>query len=209
MSSIQEFTSGIGQSLAVQVVLAVLALTSLASWTVIVHKWLAFRALRRALRDHTGELAPPPGYCGLIHTAALKAAAHGGRAFSARRIGLAAQTALQEVAARLDAGLPFLASVSAASPYVGLLGTVAGIVEVFNAFAASGDLSVVQVAPGIAQALIATGAGLIAAIPALVAHNALRARADALGDAYESYANMLVLTLSEGADAHASAQEAR
>ncbi|MFW2392399.1 MAG: MotA/TolQ/ExbB proton channel family protein, partial [Methyloceanibacter sp.] len=68
-------------------------------------------------------------------------------------------------------GLPFLATIGSAAPFIGLFGTVWGIVNSFTAIATQKDTSLAVVAPGIAEALIATALGLAAAIPAVVAYN--------------------------------------
>jgi len=73
--------------------------------------------------------------------------------------------------ARLSRYVPFLATTAAASPFIGLFGTVWGIMNSFASIASSGSTSITAVAPGIAEALINTAAGLFAAIPALLAYN--------------------------------------
>lgn len=83
----------------------------------------------------------------------------------------AMRVALSREADRLDANLPFLATVGSTSPYIGLFGTVWGIMNSFTAIAASKQTSLAVVAPGIAEALFATALGLVAAIPATVAYN--------------------------------------
>ena len=74
---------------------------------------------------------------------------------------------------RLNKRLPFLATVGSAAPFIGLFGTVWGIMNTFTGIAANRDTSLATVAPGIAEALIATGIGLAAAIPAIMAYNKL------------------------------------
>ena len=76
----------------------------------------------------------------------------------------------------LAKGTPFLATTASAAPFIGLLGTVWGIMVAFNEIASSGSTSIVAVAPGIAEALINTAAGLAAAIPALIGYNYYRGR---------------------------------
>jgi biopolymer transport protein TolQ len=87
----------------------------------------------------------------------------------------------------LDAHLPFLASVGSVSPYVGLLGTVWGIMNAFRGLANVAQATLAHVAPGIAEALIATAIGLFAAIPAVVAYNRFTANVDRLSVRYESF----------------------
>ena len=72
---------------------------------------------------------------------------------------------------RLSRNLPFLATTAAATPFIGLFGTVWGIMESFGAIGSSGSTSITAVAPGISEALINTAAGLFAAVPALLAYN--------------------------------------
>ena len=87
----------------------------------------------------------------------------------------------------LDAHLPFLASVGSVSPYIGLLGTVWGIMNAFRGLSNVAQATLSQVAPGIAEALIATAIGLFAAIPAVVAYNRFASSVDRLSVRYESF----------------------
>jgi len=87
----------------------------------------------------------------------------------------------------LDSHLPFLASVGSVSPYIGLFGTVWGIMNAFIGLANVAQASLSQVAPGIAEALIATAIGLFAAIPAVIAYNRFAAKVDRLSLRFESF----------------------
>jgi biopolymer transport protein TolQ len=87
----------------------------------------------------------------------------------------------------LDAHLPFLASVGSVSPYIGLFGTVWGIMNSFRGLANVGQATLSQVAPGIAEALVATAIGLFAAIPAVIAYNRFASSVDRLSVRYESF----------------------
>jgi biopolymer transport protein ExbB/TolQ len=87
------------------------------------------------------------------------------------RLEQAMRGALKTEFQRIEVGLPFLATVGSAAPFVGLFGTVWGIVNSFTSIAQQKDTSLAVVAPGIAEALIATALGLAAAIPAVVAYN--------------------------------------
>jgi len=89
---------------------------------------------------------------------------------------------------RLEASLPFLATVGSTSPYVGLFGTVWGIMNSFRGLAQVQQATLATVAPGISEALIATAMGLFAAIPAVVAYNRFAARSDALLKNYDTFA---------------------
>ena len=87
----------------------------------------------------------------------------------------------------LDAHLPFLATVGSVSPYIGLFGTVWGIMNAFRGLSNVAQATLSQVAPGIAEALVATAIGLFAAIPAVIAYNRFASSVDRLSVRYESF----------------------
>lgn len=89
---------------------------------------------------------------------------------------------------KLEANLPFLASVASVSPYVGLFGTVWGIMNSFRGLANVHQATLASVAPGISEALVATAMGLFAAIPAVLAYNRFSANAERLTTRYETFA---------------------
>jgi len=88
---------------------------------------------------------------------------------------------------RLQRALPMLATTASATPFIGLFGTVWGIMNTFRAIGATGSTSILTVAPGIAEALINTAAGLLAAIPAVIAYNHLLARVKSLNRRMEDF----------------------
>ncbi len=96
---------------------------------------------------------------------------------------------------RLDETLPFLATVGSTSPYVGLFGTVWGIMNSFRALGDMKQATLANVAPGIAEALIATAIGLFAAIPAVVAYNRFSTKLDRLAGRYELFIDEFVVLL--------------
>lgn len=101
----------------------------------------------------------------------------------------AMRVALSREEERLNTHLPFLASVASVSPYIGLFGTVWGIMESFRGLATMQQATLAVVAPGISEALIATAMGLFAAIPAVLAYNRFSANADALYSRYDTFAD--------------------
>lgn len=111
---------------------------------------------------------------------------------SARR---AMRAAYQREMDQLESYLPFLATVGSVSPYVGLLGTVWGIMNAFMGLSNMAQTTLAQVAPGIAEALIATAIGLFAAIPAVIAYNRFTHDIDRLANRYdifmEEFSNIL------------------
>jgi biopolymer transport protein TolQ len=88
---------------------------------------------------------------------------------------------------RLERHLPFLASVGSTSPYIGLFGTVWGIMHSFRGLANATQATLATVAPGISEALVATAMGLFAAIPAVMAYNRFAARVDMFTNRYDTF----------------------
>jgi biopolymer transport protein TolQ len=176
----------------VQGVMLLLLAASVWSWAVIVEKlWSLGRASRNA-RDHEArvlaarspqELLAAAGRTEAGDPTALIIAAGWAESSAPQqalpetalerrdRVERAMRLALNAELRRLETRLPFLASLASAAPFIGLFGTVWGIIVSFSAIAAENNTSLATVAPGIAAALFATAMGLVAAIPAVVAYN--------------------------------------
>ena len=103
--------------------------------------------------------------------------------------------AISEEEVRLEKGLQFLATVGSVSPYIGLFGTVGGIMNSFIGLSQVQQATLSTVAPGIAEALIATAIGLFAAIPAVIAYNRFAARSQTLLTRYYAFGNELQVRL--------------
>ena len=116
------------------------------------------------------------------------------------RIDKAMDLALSREMERLESRLGFLASVGSAGPFIGLFGTVVGIMTSFQAIAGSKSTSLAVVAPGIAEALLATAIGLLAAIPAVLAYNKLSADAGKISARMEGFADEFSAILSRQID---------
>lgn len=170
--------------LIVKGVMILLALASLACWTIIVDKLLRLAAVRRQARafeagTRLGQQLnlQGAGMAGRILAAGQEAGRDQDpsetRAERRERIERAMRAALASDMRRLQPGLAFLATTGSAAPFIGLFGTVWGIMNSFAAIAKSQDTSLSVVAPGIAEALFATAIGLVAAIPAVIAYNKL------------------------------------
>jgi len=175
----------------VKAVLLLLLSASVWSWAVIIDKlWQLRRASRRAqayearagaardpdeLMAGAGAAAPesPAGQVLAAGIAESAAPRESGESAAERRerIERAMRLALNAELRRLERRLPFLATLGSAAPFIGLFGTVWGIMRSFAAIAAANNTSLAVVAPGIAEALFATAMGLAAAIPAVVAYN--------------------------------------
>ena len=111
----------------------------------------------------------------------------------------AMRVALTREEARLETHLPFLATVGSTSPYVGLFGTVWGIMNSFRSLANMSQATLASVAPGISEALVATAMGLFAAIPAVIGYNRFSARVDGLMKRYEAFSDELTTILHRAA----------
>jgi biopolymer transport protein TolQ len=173
-------------------VLLLLLAASVWSWTVIIDKLWRLGAASRSAREHEARAASARSPQELASTAvAGEAQDPAGHVLSAgvaeskadprpqpetpgerrERIERAMRLALNTELRRLELRLPFLATLGSAAPFVGLFGTVWGIMRSFEGIAAANNTSLAVVAPGIAEALFATAMGLAAAIPAVVAYN--------------------------------------
>lgn len=117
-----------------------------------------------------------------------------------QRVDRSMDVAIARENERLTAGLGFLATTGATAPFVGLFGTVWGIMRSFQEIAGSGNTSLAVVAPGIAEALLATALGLLAAIPAVILYNTLSGQADRLVQLYEGFADEFSTLLSRQLD---------
>jgi biopolymer transport protein TolQ len=117
-----------------------------------------------------------------------------------QRIDKVLDVTIQREVDRLDARLLVLASIGSAGPYIGLFGTVIGIMNSFTSIAASKNTSLAVVAPGIAEALFATAIGLFAAIPAVLAYNKLQSQVAKLQSRLEAFADEFSAILSRQID---------
>jgi biopolymer transport protein TolQ len=116
------------------------------------------------------------------------------------RIDRSMDLAIAKEAEVLQSGLPVLATVGSTAPFVGLFGTVWGIMHAFINIAEQQNTNLAVVAPGIAEALLATGLGLLAAIPAVIFYNKLSADSDRIIGGYEAFADEFATILSRQLD---------
>ena len=200
----------------VQMVIAVLVIASIWSWAVMVEKFRTYRRVRRtsqafeeafwsggeleALYDRVREAPQSP-----IERVFLGGMAEWHRSFGAdgrllvgspTRIERALQVEVARESDRLRERLGVLATVGSTSPFIGLFGTVWGIKNSFESIALSQNTNLAVVAPGIAEALVATALGLLAAIPAVIGYNRYQAEAERIGARFESFADEFATLLS-------------
>lgn len=171
-------------------VLLLLLAASLMSWAVIFAKWSQFRhsgeantSFLRAFRKAPGleavavaleqfRVSPLTGVFDFGYQEVARQMKARGRIVNKNALERALQLGISEEVARLERRMNWLATTATVSPFVGLFGTVLGIIDAFQGLGTAGSASLRAVAPGISEALIATAAGLAAAIPAAVAYNA-------------------------------------
>ncbi|MBP6902620.1 MAG: protein TolQ [Burkholderiaceae bacterium] len=216
-------------SLVVQLVMAGLLLTSLASWTVIFAKLIGLRSVRQGNEDFEREfwsgknLSDLYGAVGNKHDASPmeRLFASGMREFlklRERRLDAQAQldgarramrASLQRELDVIEGNVGFLGTVASVSPYVGLFGTVWGIMHAFVGLSAVQQVTLATVAPGIAEALVATAIGLFAAIPAVIAYNRFARDIDRIAIQLESFSEEFSNILQRNAGAPAPAATGR
>lgn len=176
-----------------KVVLAVLLGFSIISWAIIFHKWATFRAVdlkdrrfmavllrARDVEEVTRNLPQAAGSpCAKIFHSVVQRLDQipttsddgGSTVFDRHVMERTAAHLAQGQISKLESYLPFLATTGNICPFVGLLGTVLGIIDAFREIGTQGTASIAAVAPGVSEALLATAAGLFAAIPAVIAYN--------------------------------------
>jgi biopolymer transport protein TolQ len=210
-------------SLLVQLVMLTLVLASMISWVMIFQRWFALNNIERAIDDFEeyfwsgidlrqlyDELeASDRSLTGIesMFVSAFKeyGKLSGDSGVDADALMQGVQRAIRVSMTReeetLGTHLPFLATVGSTSPYIGLFGTVWGIMNSFRQLATMGQATLAAVAPGISEALIATAMGLFAAIPAVISYNRFSARADILMNRYNTFAEEFISILHRAAHA--------
>jgi len=177
----------------VKAVMVLLIVASIVTWGIALEKALRLRRLRREVSRFEAAVAAREGAAAAARLDGLpRAAVEAGlvewRELANEEAGERRDRAEQamrltsaEGLAQAEQGLPFLATVGSAAPFIGLFGTVWGILNSFTSIANSQDTSLAVVAPGIAEALFATAIGLVAAIPAVMFYNAFATQLGRVG----------------------------
>jgi len=207
-------------SFVVQLVMVLLLIASFWAWSIIIQKLMTFRRARSEsavfdaafwsgepldeLYQQIGE--DPEGASEKIFAAGMLEWRRSHRqdggliAGATARIDRSMDVAIAKEAEGLNKGLSFLATVGSTAPFVGLFGTVWGIMRAFIEIAQQQSTNLAVVAPGIAEALLATGLGLLAAIPAVIYYNKLSSDSDRIVAGYEAFADEFATILSRQLD---------
>ena len=203
-------------SLLVQIIMALLAAVSVASWVMIFQRWRALdriqlelnefedyfwsgidlRELHRDLQDDSSLTGIETVFiAGFTEFQRLSEQPNTDPDSIMQGVQRVMRVEVSREEERLEKHLAFLATVGSTSPYVGLFGTVWGIMNSFRSLANMSQATLASVAPGISEALIATAMGLFAAIPAVIGYNRFSARVEVLMKRYEAFADELTSIL--------------
>ncbi len=207
-------------TLTVKLVMIMLIGASFWSWSIIIQRTILFRKARKEAEEFDqsfwsgepldglfDELGPEPeGRSAKIFAAGMMEWRRSHRqdggliANATSRIERSMDVAVAKEAEDLQRGLPVLATIGSTTPFVGLFGTVWGIMNAFIEIAEQQNTNLAVVAPGIAEALLATGLGLLAAIPAVIFYNKLSSDSDRILSGYEAFADEFGTILSRQLD---------
>ena len=208
-------------SFVVQIVMIMLVGASFWSWSVIIQKLISYRAARSEASRFDRSFWSGEPLDGLFEEIGTTPKGRSQRIFAAgmmewrrshrqdgglianatSRIDRSMDVAIAKEAEDLQKGLQILATVGSTAPFLGLFGTVWGIMNSFIAIAGEQNTNLAVVAPGIAEALLATALGLLAAIPAVIFYNKLNADSDRIISGYEAFADEFATILSRQLDA--------
>jgi biopolymer transport protein TolQ len=196
--------------LVARIVLLILLAFSVLSWAIIFHKYRSFKAARRESREflrvfrQSKKLSEIRGYCRMLTSSPLPEIFQAGyreienqavlsenpgkpRIRSLDAVQRALQIASSTELTRMEQWMSCLATTGAVTPFVGLFGTVWGIIDAFQGMGTAGTASLRSVAPGISEALITTAAGLFAAVPAVIAYNIFLQRIKEFGTSMDDF----------------------
>ena len=207
-------------TLIVKIVMIMLIVASFWSWSIIVMKLMLYRRARAEAEAIDRAFWSGEPLDGLFETIGPAPSGSSEKIFAAgmmewrrshredggliagatQRIDRSMDVAINKEAENLRNGLTVLATVGSSTPFIGLFGTVIGIMNAFVEIAEQQNTNLAVVAPGIAEALLATGLGLLAAIPAVIFYNKLSADADHILGIYESFADEFATLLSRQLD---------
>ncbi|WP_299611380.1 protein TolQ [uncultured Tateyamaria sp.] len=204
----------------VKLVMIILIVASFWAWGIIIQKLLVYRRARAeaerfdrafwsgepldGLFDQIGPEPDGPAEkvfaAGMIEWQRSHREDGGLIAGATSRIDRSMDVAIAKQAEKLQGGLTVLATVGSSAPFIGLFGTVIGIMNAFIEIAEQQNTNLAVVAPGIAEALLATGLGLLAAIPAVIFYNKLSADSDQIVAGYEAFSDEFATILSRQLD---------
>lgn len=203
----------------VKMVLLLLAAASIVSWSYIFQRRVVYKKVQKLMRQFDGKIWKTKDLTGFFKEVKKKSRSHVGieaiflggfseflrvrklafrdRHFIMENAERAMKVAHAKEVMKLEKNLSVLASIGSVSPYVGLFGTVWGIMTAFSSLSEAQQVTIAMVAPGIAEALVATAVGLFAAIPAVLAYNFFSNRVNQLAEEFEQFEDRFSLLLHQ------------
>lgn len=203
----------------VKCVLLILVAASVLSWTFILQRRTFYKKIERFMHKFESKIWKTKDLTTFFQEIKQTAKFHAGiehiflasfseflrvrkiarrdRAFIMESAERAMKVAHAREVVKLEKNLSVLASIGSVSPYVGLFGTVWGIMSAFSSLSAAQQVTIAMVAPGIAEALVATAVGLFAAIPAVLAYNFFSTKVNQLAEEYEQFEDRFSLLLHQ------------
>ena len=203
----------LGASLVVQLVMIILFILAGTSWWFIYDKWLTLSRARKDIYLFEEEFWNSKNIDNIFKNLKRKENIFGlsqifivaheeflkfpEKEKAEERIIKSTEIIISRQEETLEEGLSFLSTVASTSPFIGLFGTVWGVMNAFSGLAQLSQVSITAVAPGISEALVATALGLFAAIPALISYNWSVKSIDTIIKSYENFASELLITYQE------------
>ncbi len=158
------------------IVLGILAVMSLFSWSFIIYKWFQLRTIDKKNKIFLNKFIDSEDKSSLFSYAKANGSLAANIYMLKKESYSSAATFLELVAKDMEGKFSWLASVGSTSPFIGLFGTVWGIINAFSSIGIAENVSIATVAPGISEALITTAAGIFVAVPAVIGYNILYSR---------------------------------
>ncbi len=168
-------------------VLIILGVMSLYSWSFMFYKWFQLRSIFKKNRLFINKFIETKDKSMLDAFAKATESAAGNIYLLNKESYASARSFLEIINKDLEGGFPWLASVGATAPFVGLFGTVWGIINAFNNIGNVQSVTIATVAPGISEALVTTAAGIFVAVPAVIGYNILHTKLSNLSEELEGF----------------------
>ncbi len=173
------------------VVLAILAIMSIFSWSFMIYKWIQLASLSKKNSIFLNKFIESKDKGSLSSFAQINESYAAHIYLLSKNSYASAATFLEMINKKIEGSFPWLASVGATSPFIGLFGTVWGIINAFSSIGVAQSVSISTVAPGISEALITTAAGIFVAVPAVIGYNILHSKLISIIEELEGFLKAL------------------
>ncbi len=173
------------------VVLAILVIMSIFSWSFMIYKWIQLASLNKKNSIFLNKFIESKDKGSLSSFAQINESYAAHIYLLSKNSYASAATFLEMINKKIEGIFPWLASVGATSPFIGLFGTVWGIINAFSSIGVAQSVSISTVAPGISEALITTAAGIFVAVPAVIGYNILHSKLISIIEELEGFLKAL------------------